>query len=83
MARDTPDESVPLGIIPENTIRGSVISSRFIDSATDGLSNGHINVSKPLKLRNLISKGEVFDSLHQNSTTVIGYSAVLYLFLTI
>lgn len=78
MARDTPDESVPLGIIPENTIRGgSVISSRFIDLTTDGLPNGHTNVSKPLKLKNLISKGEVFDSLHQNSTTVTIVYSVL------
>jgi len=74
MARDTPDESVPLElIIPGNTTkRGSLVSSRFIDLAADGLSNGHSNVpvQKPLKLKNLISKGEAFDSLHHNSTKV-------------
>lgn len=71
MARDTPDESVPLElIIPGNAKRGSLVSSRFVDLATDGLSNGHSNVpvQKPLKLKNLISKGEAFDSLHHNST---------------
>jgi len=73
MARDTPDESVPLElIIPGNTKRGSLVSSRFVDLGTDGLSNGHSNVpvQKPLKLKNLISKGEAFDSLHHNSTKV-------------
>jgi len=73
MARDTPDESVPLElIIPGNAKRGSLVSSRFVDLATDGLSNGHSNVpvQKPLKLKNLISKGEAFDSLHHNSTKV-------------
>jgi len=74
MARDTPDESVPLElIIPGNTTkRGSLISSRFVDLAADGLSNGHSNVpvQKPLKLKNLITKGEAFDSLHHNSTKV-------------
>ncbi|VVC43015.1 Hypothetical protein CINCED_3A019356 [Cinara cedri] len=72
MARDTPDESVPLElIIPgNNTKRGSLVSSRFVDLDTaEGLSNGHSNgpVHKPLKLKNLISKGEAFDTLHQNS----------------
>jgi len=74
MARDTPDESVPLElIVPGNAKRGSLISSRFVDLTVDGLSNGHPNVpvQKPLKLKNLISKGEAFDSLHQNSTKVI------------
>lgn len=74
MARDTPDESVPLElIIPGNTKRESMVSSRFVDLSTDGLSNGHSNcaIQKPLKLKNLISKGEAFDSLHQNSTKVI------------
>lgn len=74
MARDTPDESVPLGLfVPgNNTKRGSLISSRFIDLTVDGLSNGHSNVpvQKPLKLKNLISKGEMFDSLHHNSKKV-------------
>lgn len=76
MARDTPDESVPLElIVPGNTKRGSLISSRFVDLTADGLSNGHSNnsVQKPLKLKNFISKGEVFDSLHLNSTKVITF----------
>lgn len=74
MARDTPDESVPLElIIPSHVKRGSLISNRFIDLTNDGLSNGHPNVpiQKPLKLKNIISKGEAFDSLHQNATKVI------------
>jgi len=82
MARDTPDESVPLElIIPGNTTkRGSLISSRFVDLAADGLSNGHSNITvqKPLKLKNLISKGEAFDSLHHNSTKVSGL-LILYI----
>lgn len=79
MARDTPDETVPLElIIPSNTKRGSVVSSRFVDLTTDGLSNGHCNipVQKPFKLKNLISKGEVFDSLHHNSYKVIRFFSV-------
>lgn len=72
MARDTPDETVPLELIVpgNNTKRGSLISSRFVDLSADGLSNGHSNVHRPLKLKNLITKGEVFDSLHHNSTKV-------------
>lgn len=77
MARDTPDDSVPLElIIPGNNVkRGSLVCSRFVDFAADGMSNGHSNVpvQKPLKLRNLISKGEAFDSLHQNCTKVIAH----------
>lgn len=84
MARDTPDESVPLElVIPGNTTkRGSLVSSRFVDLAADGLSNGHSNVpvQKPLKLKNLISKGEAFDSLHHNSTKV---SVLLILYILI
>lgn len=87
MARDTPDESVPLEIIiPGNTKRESVVSSRFVDLSTDGLSNGHSNavIQKPLKLKNLISKGEAFDSLHQNSSKVmIIVFTLLYLCLTV
>lgn len=74
MARDTPDESVPLElIVPGNTKRGSLISNRFVDLTADGLSNGYSNVpmQKPLKLKNIITKAEAFDSLHQNSTKVI------------
>lgn len=73
MARDTPDETVPLElVIPSNTKRGSLVSSRFVDLSVDGLSNGHSNASvqKPLKLKNLITRGEAFDSLHQNSAQV-------------
>lgn len=84
MARDTPDESVPLElIIPGNAKRGSLVSSRFVDLATDGLSNGHSNVpiQKPLKLKNLISKGEAFDSLHHNSTKV-SLLSILYIIYT-
>lgn len=76
MARDTPDESVPLElIVPGNNVkRGSLVSGRFIDlDGAEGLSNGHSNVPvhKPLKIKNLISKGEAFDTLHQNSVKVI------------
>lgn len=71
MARDTPDETVPLELINSgNTKRGSVISSRFADTNADGVPNGHTVVQKPLKLKNLISRGEMFDSLHQNSVAV-------------
>lgn len=78
MARDTPDESVPLElIVPGNNVkRGSLASSRFIDlDAAEGLSNGHSNVPvhKPLKIKNLISKGEAFDTLHQNSVKVMRF----------
>lgn len=85
MARDNPDESVPLElIIPGNTKRESVVSSRFVDLSTDGLSNGHSNaaIQKPLKLKNLISRGEAFDSLHQNSSKVIIVFTLSYFYLT-
>lgn len=62
MARDTPDETVPLELI--NTKRESV--SRFVDTTANGVPNDHAVVQKPLKLKNFISRGEVFDSLHQN-----------------
>ncbi|XP_050436127.1 nitric oxide synthase, salivary gland isoform X2 [Adelges cooleyi] len=71
MARDTPDEMVPLElVIPGNAKRGSVVTNRIVDINADGLPNGHSNmvIQKPLKLRNIITKAEVFDSLHQNST---------------
>lgn len=74
MARDNPDESVPLElIIPGNTKRESEVSNRFVDLSTAELSNGHSNavIQKPLKLKNYGCKGEAFDSLHQNSSKVI------------
>lgn len=73
MARDTPDETVPLElVIPGNAKRGSLVTSKFADLPVDGLSNGHAKapVQKPFKLKNLISRAEAFDSLHQNSAEV-------------